>query len=252
MAFAQLTFGACVVVVLIIVAASAITSVTGMAGGLLMFSGMGLFILLQPLIAVHGTVRVFDNAARVWLLRHALHWRMLLPFAAGASLGAAATTLLAVRYIPQWLPLLLLLGLIAYSLFKPDRMPSLRIADHSFFWLGIAAGSLGMIADAVDPLLAAFFLREDLTREQVVANKTSMQLFTHLTKIPAFIYLGFAFTDHWQLIALFSLAAILGARLGVFLLHRIDNRMFFSLMRMALALAAARITYQLCSPMWTG
>lgn len=90
MAFAQLTFGACMVVVLIIVAASAITSVTGMAGGLLMFSGMGLFILLQPLIAVHGTVRVFDNAARVWLLRHALHWRLplpVLPFNCAARCG---------------------------------------------------------------------------------------------------------------------------------------------------------------------
>lgn len=57
-------------------------------------------------------------------------------------------------------------------------------------------GSLGILAGAVDPLLAAFFLRDDLTKEEVVANKSMMQLITHLTKVPAFIFLGFSFVEN--------------------------------------------------------
>jgi uncharacterized membrane protein YfcA len=245
MEFAELSCFASAVMVLVIVIASVISSVTGMAGGILMFSGMGLFIPLQPLIALHGTVQVFGNASRAWFLRHALLWPMILPFAIGAIIGAALTTVLIASYVPQWLPLMLLLGLISYSLLRPKSMPALRIADRNFFWVGLLTGSLGIIAGAIDPLLAAFFLRDDLNREQVVANKTCMQLVSHLTKIPAFIYLGFAFSDHWQSIALFGTAAIFGSRLGVYLLQKIDNALFFKLMRIALCLAALRIFYQL-------
>lgn len=245
MEFAELSCFASAVMVLVIVIASVISSVTGMAGGILMFSGMGLFIPLQPLIAMHGTVQVFGNASRAWFLRHALIWPMILPFAIGASIGAALTTVFIAHYVPHWLPLLLLLALISYSLLRPKSMPPLRIADRNFFWVGLLTGSLGIIAGAIDPLLAAFFLRDDLNRQQVVANKTCMQLVTHLTKIPAFIYLGFAFSEHWQSIALFGAAAILGSRLGVYLLRKIDNTLFFKLMKIALWLAAIRIFYQL-------
>lgn len=245
MEFAELSPGAGLWIILVIIVASVISTVTGMAGGILMFSGMGVFIPLQPLIAVHGTVQIFANASRAWFLRHALRWSMCLPFGAGCLLGAALTTLFIARYVQEWLPLLLLFALISYTLLRPARLPSLRIADRNFFWVGIATGSLGIVAGAIDPLLAVFFLREDLSKEEVVVNKSFMQLLTHLTKIPAFIYLGFNFLDHWLAILVFSIAGIVGSRLGVYLLRRIDTAVFFKLMRVALCLAGLRILYQL-------
>lgn len=236
---------AIVFIVAVIIGATVISTVTGMAGGILMFSGMGVFVPMQPLIALHGTVQIFANASRSWFLRGHLRWQMCLPFGIGAIIGATATTLLVARYISETLPLLLLFGLIAYSLFRPARLPDLRIADRNFFWVGIATGSLGIVAGAIDPLLAAFFLREDLAKEEVVVNKSFMQLLTHLTKIPAFIYLGFSFQDHWQYILLFSIVGIVGTRFGVYLLHKIGNQLFFQLMRVALFLAGVRILYQL-------
>jgi uncharacterized membrane protein YfcA len=251
MEFAQLSTSATAIIIAIVVAASIISSVTGMAGGLLMLSGMGLFVPLQPLIAIHGTVQIFANGARAWFLRHALLWRMIIPYGVGTFIGAAATTLFIAQHMHAALPLLILLTLVCYSLFRPSTLPAITIADHNFFWVGLAAGSLGIIAGAIDPLLAAFFLRDDLGREQVVANKTFMQLLTHTTKIPAFIYLGFAFGQHWVSIALFSIAAIAGAWLGVVMLHRIDNTLFFKLMRIALFLAGLRILYQLITLIFT-
>lgn len=52
-----------------------------------MFSGMGIVILQQPLIAMDGMVQVFGNAARAWSLRYALLRSMLLLFAVGALIG---------------------------------------------------------------------------------------------------------------------------------------------------------------------
>lgn len=241
----DLSLTATLLVMVSIVAASVISSVTGMAGGILMFSAMNIFIPVRPLIAVHGVVQVFGNSARTWFLRRALRKAMCIAFAVGAIVGAAATTLFIARYASESIPLILLSILIFYTLFKPKSLPQLKIKDRNFFWVGLATGSLGILAGAIDPLLAAFFMRDDLSKEEVVANKSMMQLIAHLTKIPAFIFLGFSFIENIWLIALFSVTAVLSTRFGIYLLSRINDKLFFSLMWWALLIAGARVIYQL-------
>lgn len=241
----DLSLTATLIVIAAIVCASVISSVTGMAGGILMFSAMNLFIPLHPLIAVHGVVQVFNNGARTWYLRSAMRWSMCGPFAVGAVIGATITTLVIAKYAGELIPLLLLLGLIFYTLFKPRNLPQLKIRDQNFIGVGLVTGCLGILVGAIDPLLAVFFVRDDLSKEEVVANKSMMQLITHLTKVPAFIFLGFSFVDNAGLIALFSLVAVAATRIGVHLLSKIDDKMFFFLMWWALLLAGMRIMYQL-------
>lgn len=241
----ELTLLSTVIIMIAVFGASIVSSVTGMAGGVLMFAAMNVFIPLRPLIAIHGSVQIFNNAARGWFLRSAIRWRMCVPFGLGAVLGAAATTLLVARYVNDVIPLVLLAVLIFYTLLKPERLPHIRLSDRNYFWVGILTGAMGILVGAVDPLLAVFFLREDLSKEEVVANKSMMQLLCHLTKIPAFIYLGFAFDEHFGLIAVFTIAAVIGTRLGVYLLSRIDTRVFFILMKIALWAAGLRVIYQL-------
>ena len=230
---------------LAVASASMITSITGMAGGVLMFAAMNVFMPLRPLVAVHGTVQVFNNAARSWFLRHSIRWKMCLPFAIGAAIGAALTTLFIVKYVGEFFPLLLLLLLILYTLFKPKKMPQIRIKDGNFFWVGIATGSMGIIAGAIDPLLAVFFFRDDLSKEEIVCNKSLMQMFAHITKIPAYLFLGFSFIDNFFLIATLSLAAVVGAKVGVVILGHVKTSLFFTLMKVALFIAAGRIGYEL-------
>ncbi|MDN3610771.1 TSUP family transporter [Vibrio ostreicida] len=232
---------------IVVVIASLLSSLTGSAGGILMFSGMSVFIPLRPLIAIHASIQVVSNGIRAWLLRRDIRWAMCVPFFIGASLGAALTTRLLVELVSDVFALYLLLGLIGYTLFKPKRLPALNIKDKQFFWVGLAAGSLGIIAGAVDPLLTAFFLRDDLSKESIVANKSLMQLWVHLTKIPAFLYLGFSFVDNAGLIVIFSLAALLATKLGVFLLRKVNTGLFLRLMWWALFVSGAQLVYQITS-----
>jgi len=225
--------------------ASIISSVTGMAGGILMFAAMNLFIPLRPLIAMHGIVQVFNNMTRVWYLRSDLRWNIIWPFALGAIIGTLLTTLVIAKYANELIPLLLLSALIFYTLFKPKSLPQLKIKNRNFFWVGIATGSLGILAGAIDPLLAVFFMRDDLSKEEVVANKSVMQLLVHLGKIPAFVYLGFSYFDNMFLIVIFSITAVLASRFGLLLLSKINDRIFFRLMWWALLLAGVRVLYQL-------
>lgn len=230
---------------LAIVLSSAITSITGMAGGVLMFSAMSVFMSIKPLIAIHGVVQVFNNAARSWFLRSHIRWSMCTPFLIGTVLGAALTTFFIVQYVGQFFPLLLLLLLIFYTLFKPKRLPQVKVKDKHFFWVGMATGCMGIVVGAIDPLLAVFFMRDDMTKEEIVCNKSLMQMFTHLTKIPAFLFLGFSFIDNAYVIVVLSVAAVLGAKLGILVLRYVSTRIFFLLMKLALLIAAGRIVYQL-------
>ena len=241
----SLTPGITALLAAVVFAAALLSSTTGMAGGILMFLTLNLAIPLRPLVAIHGTVQVFNNAAQSWLLRHALRWRMCAWFTVGVCIGAAATTIGLAQVVPEAVPLVLLTAMSFSALLRPPSLPPLRLSDRNHLWLGLATGSVGIIAGAVDPILGAFFLRDDLSKEEIVANKALMQMATHLTKIPAYLFLGFAFAEHLVLIGVLSIAALLGARTGVLLLQRMDPSRFFTLMRLAMWAVALRVAYQL-------
>jgi len=237
-----LTLGLLLVVCVI---SAFISAVTGGAGGILMFAALNVAIPLRLLVPIHGAVQLMSNLARIAYVREHIRWDMCVPFFFGCTIGSVLMTLGLASLSWQQLPMALLAILIFYTVFKPKRLPEIRLKPRNFFWVGIGTGTLGILAGAVDPLLAAFFVRGDLTPKEIVANKSVMQAWCHALKVPAFIYLGFAFSDHLGLILLLTVAAIFGTRIGVALLNRIDSALFFKLMRIALLVAGVRIAYQL-------
>lgn len=245
MEIAELSHSAIAFMALAVALASMITSITGMAGGVLMFAAMNVFIPLRPLVAVHGAVQVMNNAARTWFLRQDIRWGMCLPFSVGAVLGAVIATFFVAKVVGEFFPLLVIALLILYTLFRPKKMPVLKVPDKHFFFVGVATGIMGILVGVIDPLLAVFFIRDDLTKEEVVSNKSLMQMVTHCTKIPAYLFLGFSFWDHMDLVLILGVAGVVGAKLGVIVLKRMKTEFFFLLMKAALFIAAVRIVYQL-------
>ncbi|MBN8432119.1 sulfite exporter TauE/SafE family protein [Microbulbifer salipaludis] len=225
-----------------------ISAVTGGAGGILMFAALNVAIPLRLLVPIHGAVQLMSNLARIVYVRDHIRWDMCIPFFFGCTIGAGLMTLGLASLSWQQLPMALLAILVFYTVFKPKKLPEIRLQPRNFFWVGIGTGTLGILAGAVDPLLAAFFVRKDMTPKEIVANKSVMQAWCHALKVPAFIFLGFAFSDHLGLIVLLTVAAVIGTRIGIILLNRISSEVFFNLMRAALLVAGIRIVYQLFAP----
>lgn len=225
--------------------ASLTSTVTGMGGGMLLFAAMNTVIPLRPLVALHGIVQFGNNLIRISFLLSNIRWCIVIPFCFGALIGTVACVIVIDQLINENIPLFILLVLIAYTVFKPSKLPNLIIKEGNFLYVGIATGIVGILVGAIDPLLAVFFVRDDFSKEDIVANKSAMQCFTHLLKIPAYMYLGFSFVDHLEVILLLLVACAAGNYIGIKLLKKINKQIFLLLLKLVLLIAGIRVGYQL-------
>ncbi len=230
---------------LITIGTSIISGVVGMAGGIVLLSSMTFFMPLDHVIPIHGIVQLVSNGSRGLFLRKKIVKDIALHFMLGSPFGAYGAYLFLSHVQGAYWFYIPLLLLISYTLFKPDKLPAISIPTRGFFFLGILAGFLGPLIGATGPLLAPFFLRDDLSKEEIVATKAFAQIFTHIVKIPLFLGLSFAYEDYTLVIVLMVLGALLGTKIGVFLLNKSSERVFRVIYKSALGLAGLRILWKL-------
>ena len=96
---------------------------------------------------------------------------------------------------------------------------------------------------ATGPFLAPFFLRDDLSKEGVIATAAAAQMVVHTAKLAAFIYVGFAFAEQLDIILPLLLAVVLGTISGKRLLSLISEKWFRRGFLTILGLLAARLVY---------
>jgi uncharacterized membrane protein YfcA len=221
-----------------------ISAVSGMGGGIVLLSIMTLFLPIQLIVPIHGVIQLFSNALRTWLLRHNVIKKIFLWFSVGLPFG----TLLSIKVIKsienQEIFLVLIAILIFYSVLRPMKLPEVKIPFWAFSFVGIIVGFLGPLIGATGPTIAPFFIRSDFSKEQIIATKSSVQILGHLIKIPTFIYLGFNYLEHTNVILILIFAAIIGTKLGVRILGSIKDNHFRIIFKTALFLAGIRIVYK--------
>ncbi|MEZ4743542.1 MAG: sulfite exporter TauE/SafE family protein [Bdellovibrionota bacterium] len=223
---------------------SVISAVIGMAGGIVLLSIMTFFLDLSTIVPIHGFVQLTSNFSRSLRLRQHIEKRILIPTIIGLPIGTFISTQIIRSVSNKEIFYFLIATLIFYVLFKPKKLPQLKIPFWSFGILAIVVGILGPLIGATGPLMAPFYLRNDLNKEQIVATKASAQMAGHLLKVPAFLYLGFDYSKYLLLILLMSIGVIIGTNVGVSILSKINESTFRLTFRTALFIAACRITYK--------
>jgi uncharacterized membrane protein YfcA len=107
--------------------------------------------------------------------------------------------------------------------------------------LGIFVGFLSIYVGATGPFIAPFFLRDEFSKEEVIATKSACQTAGHCMKIPAFLALGFSFRDYaWLLVILVGLVFV-GTLVGKRLLHHMSEIWFTRLFQGLLVVLAIRL-----------
>jgi len=227
------------------ISTATVSGLVGMAGGILLLGAMTFVLPFATLVPLHGIVQLTSNFSRAVILRKNIHKKFFLWFTLGSPIGGFLGYFLLSRInSPEWM-LIFTVALLLYVVFKPKKLPELKLNHTGFMVLGLVASGMGCLIGATGPLLAPFFIRKDLSKENIVATKAACQIIIHLVKIPIFLALAFNYMLHWQLIVVMMIGVLVGTKIGTWLLSKINGKQFLIYVKIAMGFMAIRLTYKL-------
>ncbi len=212
-----------------------------MAGGTFLLAAMIVLGVTNPiLIPLHATIQLVSNCTRVIAHRHHIRWRPFCALALVATpcpiVGLQIAGLLDFETIKQLMGVLIL-----YAAWRP-KSDAIDLPEKAAFGIaGMLGGTLGVVVGAVGPLIAPFFLRSDMNKNNIIATKALCQAYLHTLKIIAFASIGVEIVNEGAVLVMMASATIAGTYLGKFLLHRVDEGKFRLLYKIVLTCLALRL-----------
>lgn len=215
-----------VFIVLTVGATSLLSGILGMAGGMTLMAVLVTTMGVASAMLLHGAVQATANGSRAWFLRQHIRWSILPVYTLGALLATGVFA--AITLVPHPGLVLMLVGLFPWLARFSKRLSGLDVTRPlTTLVCGVVVTSAQLLAGASGPLLDVFYLNSPLTRQEIVANKALTQTLGHILKM---IYYGLiisvATTIPPLLLTVALIMAIVGTRLGTWLLHRWNDRDF--------------------------
>ena len=231
---------------------SSISAVIGMGGGIIL---LGIMAIIIPegymVIALHGIIQLISNTTRTYVFRNHLKDKLVKEFSLGALIGAALSGLIIFLLIQfynvnsaseikvEFLKPIIGIFIIWYLFLKGPKKEKI---SKSFVKVGGISGLASVFVGATGPLIAPFFLKSNLTKENIIANKAACQMITHCTKIPLFIYFfNMNYINEYQILLPLICAVFIGTNFGKYILQMIPEELFKKLFKAALFLIAIRL-----------
>lgn len=225
---------------------SILSGILGMGGGITLLGVMTMVLRPIEVVPLHGVVQLCSNSTRTMVFVKHVRWKFFLVYAPFLTLGLWFATLVwsgeKLAWFKPWIGVFILCFLIWRRKGKKLLNPALWIYGP----LGLVVGFLSVFVGATGPFLAPFFLRDDFEKEQIIATKAVCQAIAHALKIPAFLSLGFAFSDYLLPLAILTFMVIVGTLIGKRILHRMPRDLFVKLFEGVLGLIA---TYLILGPL---
>ena len=231
---------------------SSISAVLGMGGGIIL---LGIMAILIPegyvVVALHGIIQIVSNITRSYVFRKHIKGQIIRQYLPGSILGLCLASFF-IFIVIQSLDvhsakdikvdiLKPIIGIfIIWFLF--GRRPQVKDEQPHFFSVGVLSGLTTVFIGATGPLIAPFFLKGKLTKEEIIANKAVCQAISHTGKIPLFI-LFFKFNYFAESAILFPLviAVFIGTNFGKQILQFIPEQVFRILFKVALTFIALKL-----------
>ena len=222
-------------------ATATLSGVVGMGGGVVLLGVMSTLLPYPLVVPLHGVVQLGSNSTRTVVFFKHVNWRIFAFYAPAMMLGVALATLVwsgdKLEHFKPLIGVFILLFLISRK-YKPRwRNPPMPV----YTVLGVCAGFLALFVGATGPIIAPFFLRDDLDKEGVIATKAVCQSAGHIMKIPAFLSLGFDYWSEKELLVLLLVMVIFGTLCGKRLLKALKQETFVVIFHVVLTLLAARL-----------
>ena len=231
---------------------SSISAVLGMGGGIIL---LGIMALIIPeghvVVALHGIVQLISNLTRSFIFGHHIRKDIIKQYLPGAVLGLSISSLIILILIhffqvesAKEIKINFLKPLIGIFIlwFLFGKRHKVKTDQPHFFGVGALSGLCTVFIGATGPLIAPFFLKGKLTKENIIANKAVCQAISHFGKIPIFIlFFDFNYFSETRILILLTIAVFIGTNVGKQILQFIPEKVFQTLFRGALTIIAIKL-----------
>jgi len=214
---------------------------TGAAGGLLLLAIMTTVLPPLVLIPIHTVVQLGSGVTRTLFMWRHVMVGTLAPFIVGAVIGAAAGA-----HVFIALPLSVLQGILGAFIIAVTWLPKIgRVGGERarYALLGFGTSFLGMFVSATGTLLAPWVASNAPNRHAQVATFGALMAVTHIAKLVAFGFLGFAIGRYVPLMAGMVLTGAIGNWIGERALDRFSEGNFRWVFRSLLTLLGLRLIW---------
>ena len=202
-------------------------------------------------VALHGIIQLVSNITRSYVFREHIKKQIILQYSPGAILGLCLSALIILILIHTFdvqsakdIKVDILKPLIGIFIiwFLFGRRPKIKDEQLHFFGVGAMSGLTTVFIGATGPLIAPFFLKGKLTKENIIANKAACQAISHTGKIPLFIlFFKFNYFTELKILIPLTIAVFLGTNFGKQILQFIPENIFRILFKVALTLIAIKL-----------
>ncbi|MCK5351351.1 sulfite exporter TauE/SafE family protein, partial [bacterium] len=232
-------------------AGSAVSGMTGLAGGTFILAVIASVIQTEFIIPLHAAVAFMSNGTRIAVFYRHVKWRVVAFFVVG-MLPGALIGINVFRMIDTHVIKLSMGIFILVAVFLPVNGKGKMGGYRTFVPVGFFAGLLGIFFGSIGPLIARFFLRSDISKEELVGTKAACQAVGHLVKIPLFgMVIGANVLQFGQVLIWLGVMVVAGVLAGKLMLHRISERVFRLIYKGLLAIIALRIIIVEMIGMWS-
>lgn len=241
-----MTTTAAIIILIASLGTAFVSGIFGMAGGLILMGVLLALLSVPTAMIVHGSIQMVANGWRAYLLKDDIDWRVFRTYSAGAIVGVALLgAVFAIGLTLDKTQVYLVLGLTPLLVWLPKEKLDLDILKREqAFGAGILVQGLNTVAGVAGPVLDLFFVRNAMTRQEIVATKSVTQCLSHVIKIcfwsvPAILTAsGEVFPPLWFLLLAIPLA-MSGTWLGKQILLRMQDTNFKLLVKYLVTIIGA-------------
>jgi len=221
-----------------------ISGFLGMAGGMALLAVMTALLPAPVVVPLHGIVQLSSNSTRSLLHLSRVAWPIFAVYAPALVVGVFLASRLYAGISMTWFKPAIGVFLLVFLAWR-RWAPKLRnLPRWTYAPLGLVTGFLTIFVGATGPFIAPFFLRDDLSKEEVIATKAVCQTVGHLLKIPVFLSVGFDYLPHAGLLGAMIGATIVGTAIGGWILKRMSPRVFLLVFESVLGLLAVHLVLE--------
>lgn len=215
--------------------------ITGAGGGPILLALMALVLPPAVLIPVHTVVQLGVGSSRSIILWRFILRPTVLPFLIGSAAGAMVAAPIFVR-----LPDAVLQAVVAIFVLLIAWIPRFgRLGPElgRFTGLGFVATFLAMFVSSTGPLVAPFVAAISPDRRNYAATTSALLSLTHIVKMVAFGFMGFAISTYLPLMAAMICSAIFGNLVGRRILDKVPEHLFRVVLKVLLTVLALRLLW---------